>query len=133
MCGARRARSVAEVRRARWPRSARLADSGLRHSRPPGAGEIAVELHAQLVRVGRVAADARRLADRAGQPVGEPRAVEEQGLVQPLDQGGQRLERQQFAAAVAHGDADCTSRSVLVPSSHCSQVNSRAVSRTVAG
>src|SRR5205814_8978515 len=38
-----------------------------------------------------------------GQPLGEPGAVQEQGRVQPLDQGGQRLDRQQLAAPVPDG------------------------------
>src|SRR5206468_211037 len=65
--------------------------------------EQALELAAHRFRFGRIGADASRLANRAAQPLLKTRSVEEQGGVQSLHQGNEKLQRQEHAAELAHG------------------------------
>ena len=65
-------------------------------------GEQAAELLAQRGRVALVAADARRLAHRAGQVRVESWAVQHHRRVEAVDQGGDLLQRDEHPAAGLH-------------------------------
>src|SRR5438132_4761221 len=75
-----------------WPRQARATR----------AGEILLQLPAQEVGFGRIAADTGRLADGLGQALAKARAFQKQCFVQPFDQRLEKIDGQKLVPLLPH-------------------------------
>ena len=73
-----------------------------RQARATRVGEILLQLPAQQVGFGRIAADTGRLADGLGQALAKARAFQKQRFVQPLDQGLEKIDGQKLVPMLAH-------------------------------